>query len=79
MFCIYFLGNLAASLGSTLCFEVSECRDVLAFLEELLRSRGELLSVDELLATLPDGRPLPPKATTCDIGEIRVLRLLKGG
>ncbi|MCS7099916.1 MAG: hypothetical protein RMH84_01085 [Sulfolobales archaeon] len=79
MFCAYFLGNLASQLGPAVCLELGECMDVLSLLDELLRSREVPLSVDELLVTLPDGRPIPPRATTCDVEEVRVLRLLRGG
>ncbi len=79
MFCLRFFGNLAATVGPTVCLEEGECVDVGRLVEELLRSRGEALSLEEVLVTLPDGSPLPPGTTTCDTSEIRVLRLLRGG
>lgn len=79
MLCVRFLGNLAASLGPTVCLEVEECVDLRSLLEELLRSKGEALSAEELVVTTPDGGPLPSGATACDVSEVRVVRLVRGG
>lgn len=79
MFCIKFFGNLAATAGPELCLEESRCLDVRLLVEEVLRSAGEALSIEEVLVTLPDGSPLPPGTTTCDAEEVRVLRLFRGG
>lgn len=79
MLCVHFLGNLAVSLGRKVCLEVEDCPSILLFVEELLKSKGEYLSVEELLVTLPDGRPLPSSTTACDVNEVRVLRMVRGG
>lgn len=79
MLCLHFLGNLAASLGSVLCFEVEKCVDLRLFLEELLKLKKEALSAEELLITLPSGAPVPAGSTICDVSEVYVLRLVRGG
>lgn len=79
MFCLQFYGNLAHSLGRTLCLDVDRCVSIYSLIEELLRSKGEPISVDELLITTADGKQVEHEATTCDLGEVRVLRLVRGG
>lgn len=79
MFCIHFLGTLASSLGSTVCVDIDKCVDVGLIVQEVIRSKGELISVEELVLTLPDGTPLPESITSCEVSEVRAVRLVRGG
>ena len=79
MFCAHFLGTLASSLGSTVCLDTDRCIDVRALVQEIIGSRGFPVSVEELVITSLDGRPLPESATSCDVNDVRVLRLFRGG
>ncbi|MEM0065653.1 MAG: hypothetical protein QXT76_00890 [Sulfolobales archaeon] len=79
MLCVHFLGNLSSSIGSKLCFEVEKCVDLYSFIDDLLRSKGGALSVEEVLVTSLDGKPLDSRVSTCDVSDVVVLRLVRGG
>ncbi|MEM2007097.1 MAG: hypothetical protein QW154_05620 [Sulfolobales archaeon] len=79
MLCVRFLGNLSSSLGSRLCFELEKCVNLYSFIDDLLRSKGEVLSVEEVIVTSIDGKPLDSGVSTCDAGDVVVLRLVRGG
>jgi len=77
--CVRFLGNLSSSIGSRLCFELEKCVDLYSFIDDLLRFKGGALSVEEVLVTSIDGKPLDSGVSTCDVSDVVVLRLVRGG
>jgi len=79
VFCLHFYGNLAHSIGRTICLDTEKCVNIYLLVEELLRSKNEPISVDELLITTADGKQVAHESTTCDLSEVRVMRLVRGG
>ncbi|PUA33670.1 MAG: hypothetical protein B7O98_04460 [Zestosphaera tikiterensis] len=78
-FCLKFRGNLAAVLGEKYCLQLSECLPIHAVVDKVLRSFNIPTNLEDITLVTSDGRLVDESKNVCEVSEVFVVKVYRGG